>query len=279
MTSNIHGLLHVGQQIRDNEPIFTSWELPLERYLGIIKPGAKSKVYITVSLANETHKEELLNHVRFAHSHFRLEEIRGRGDRKLRPPEIGHQVENGWFLPGVSTVHLNRTNQQLQNMLLVQLRVLELPLHLPPSVTRYGRYQIQGGHLIGSTISQLPGRVNRASHYITYLLESDDEIICHYFGFVQFYFLLDPEGDLPARDDDDPLDPFEPGLHLAFVKNWRVQLELPTGYRFVRDSQWEVIDIRAIQASIGTVVSNGIRWILMDADLENNPAVIFNAVL
>jgi hypothetical protein len=54
MTSNIHGLLHVGQQISDNGPIFTSWELPLKRYLGIIKPGAKSKVYIDASLVKET---------------------------------------------------------------------------------------------------------------------------------------------------------------------------------------------------------------------------------
>jgi len=44
ITSNIHALLHDGKNIRDNGPMYTTWEFSLEGYSGIIAVIATLKV-------------------------------------------------------------------------------------------------------------------------------------------------------------------------------------------------------------------------------------------
>jgi len=44
ITSNIHALFHDGKNIRDNGPMYTTWEFSLEGYSGIIAVIATSKV-------------------------------------------------------------------------------------------------------------------------------------------------------------------------------------------------------------------------------------------
>jgi tnp2 family transposase/uncharacterized protein DUF4218 len=62
---NIHSLLHIAPNAEDTGPLCYAWQFPMERYCGIIKPMARSKSQLSVSLANGVITTELLNHVRF----------------------------------------------------------------------------------------------------------------------------------------------------------------------------------------------------------------------
>jgi Transposase family tnp2/Domain of unknown function (DUF4218) len=62
---NIHYLVHIPSQIRDCGPSRYWWQFPMERYCGIIKPMARSKSQLSLSLANGVVTSELLHHTRF----------------------------------------------------------------------------------------------------------------------------------------------------------------------------------------------------------------------
>ena len=62
---NIHYLLHLASHIQDYGPARYWWQFPMERYCGIIKPMARSKSQLSISLANRVIIDEYLHHIRF----------------------------------------------------------------------------------------------------------------------------------------------------------------------------------------------------------------------
>jgi len=71
------------------------------------------------------------------------------------------RVENSRFLPVEFTIIMNWANQHMRNLLRAYLRMLGHPDDIPKALPRSGRYQIQASYFIGSTVSKLPGLVNR----------------------------------------------------------------------------------------------------------------------
>jgi hypothetical protein len=64
-TINVHYLVHIPSHVEDCGPGRGYWQFPMERFCGIIKPMARSKSQLSVSLANGVIISELLHHARF----------------------------------------------------------------------------------------------------------------------------------------------------------------------------------------------------------------------
>ncbi|KAI5779864.1 hypothetical protein DFH27DRAFT_618472 [Peziza echinospora] len=66
MDSNVHGLLHLADAIRDMGPGWVTWAAPIERYCGTLASMARSKSHLNESLSNAVRLEDLLHHTVFA---------------------------------------------------------------------------------------------------------------------------------------------------------------------------------------------------------------------
>jgi hypothetical protein len=164
---------------------------------------------------------------------------------------------------------------------------VQLPNDL--ELQKWARYQIKpdvqgqrlSGHKIGSVISQRPGPVTRASHWIRYQLIHSSEVRTDlFYGEVQF-FLSVRLPDVVRRtdwrrgsdgrlilDDFSSSDTSEDGNvtmsdpdssscehYLAYVRNWKTTaLDEDNGNRrikFLRDGAYEFIEVRSIDCAVG----------------------------
>jgi hypothetical protein len=96
-TTNIHGLLHLHEQIKDCGPMFAWDESSTESYMGAIEPMARSGVKIDESAANATFLEEMVKILAYARPQLSLP-----GPRTLNPR--AYETELGYLLPVKETL-------------------------------------------------------------------------------------------------------------------------------------------------------------------------------
>jgi hypothetical protein len=152
------------------------------------------------------------------------------------------------------------------------------------------------GHKIGSTMSQRPGPVTRASHWIRYqLVDSCEDCTDLFYGEVQFFLSVTiddiarrsawkrgPDGTLiPERfstpssassqlSQDREVSPDRDDSacehYLAYVRNWHTNaLDEETGNRkvkFVRDGPYEFIELRSVDCAVGKISTAQGDWVV-----------------
>ena len=143
-TVQIHYLAHLAAHIRDCGPARYWWQFPMERYCGIIKPKARSKSQMSVSLANEVLNAENIYHIRFTQG-----------------MEIQTRHSSFPMLLGLRTTALTNYSQRL---LFDHLGTEDANFKL------YSRCQMNDELIIGSKHSQRRGDINRQSNRICYRL-------------------------------------------------------------------------------------------------------------
>jgi hypothetical protein len=100
-STNVHGLLHLYDQIRDCGPMFTWDESSTESYMGAIEPMARSGVKIDESAANATFLEEMVKILSYARPKLSLPVGR---QQSLNPR--AYETEFGYLLPVVETLNV-----------------------------------------------------------------------------------------------------------------------------------------------------------------------------
>jgi hypothetical protein len=159
---NVHYLLHFSQYIKDCGPACYWWQFVMERYCGIIKPKARSKSQMNVSLANAVVINEHLNHFRFAQP--RVEGVE-------TPEQLPHLIDS--YSPTLSA-HQRRS---LDAVLCCQVKRID----------GFKRCRIRDNLVIGSEVSQRRDGVNRASHRICYRSKEGQDVG---FGEVRYFVQL-----------------------------------------------------------------------------------------
>jgi hypothetical protein len=303
-TTNIHGLLHVHDQLKDCGPMFAWDEASTETYMGTIQPMARSGVKIDESAANATFLEEMLKTLAYARPQLSIPFGR---PGKLNPR--AYETELGFLLPVVESLTVgDLTNLQRRRLqeyfttLIGNRRRVSFPDDV--EVKKWARYQIKdewqglrlSGHKIGSTISQRPGSITRASHWIRYqLIDSREDCPDLFYGQVEFFLSITiddivrqsswkrgPDGKLiPERfssssrassqvshdrefsqDHDDSACEH----YLAYVRNWHVNaLDEETGNRrvkLVRNGPYEFIELRSVDCAVGKISTAQGDWIV-----------------
>jgi hypothetical protein len=299
-TTNIHGLLHVHNQIRDCGPMFAWDESSTESYMGAIQPMARSGVKIDESAANATFLEEMVKTLAYARPQLGIP-FGKLATGKLNPR--AYETELGYLLPVIETSTVgDLTNLQRRRLQEYFTRLIgnRTRVSIPGDVEvkRWARYQIKdqweglklSGHKIGSTMSQRPEPVTRASHWIRYqLIDSREDCPDLFYGQVEFFLSITiedivrqsswkrgPDGKLiperfstPSRtssqgspDGDDSACEH----YLAFVRNWHTRcLDEDTGNRrvkFLREGAMEFIELRAIDCAVGKVSTAQGDWVV-----------------
>jgi hypothetical protein len=300
-TTNIHGLLHLHEQIKDCGPMFAWDESSTESYMGAIEPMARSGVKIDESAANATFLEEMVKILPYARPHLALSVSR---EQKLNPR--AYETEFGFLLPVVETLDISdltgwqrRHLRQYFNTLVGHHADIKLPKNL--EIRKWARYQIKAnvegqrlsGHKIGTSISQRPGPVTRASHWIRYqLLASREDQTELFYGEVQFFLSLtmpdvsrrtswkrgddgrlihedvssssdtSEDSDVPMVDTDDSVCEH----YLAYVKNWKTSaMDEDSGnrrVRFLREGAYEFVELRSIDCAVGRLSTVNGDWIV-----------------
>jgi hypothetical protein len=294
-TTNIHGLLHVFDQIMDCGPMFAWDESSTESYMGAIQPMARSGVKIDESAANATFLEEMIKTLTYARPSLGILTV----DR-MNPR--AYETELGYLLPvvelltvGALTALQRRRLEEYFNTLVGHRTRFRIPLDV--EIRKWARYQIKSkwegvklsGHKIGSLISQRPGPVTRASHWIRYqLLYSRDDRPDLFYGQVEFFLsitmqdvvrqspwkrgrdgCLIPEGSSSSSSPEHSLKDYDDSAcehYLAFVRNWHTRaLDEETGNRrvkFVREGACEFIELRSIDCAVGKVSTAQGDWVV-----------------
>jgi hypothetical protein len=168
-TINIHSILHFADWITDCGPACYFWQFAMERFLGVIKPMAKSKSKLDASIANAVVLAEHLNHLQFVHSHF------------ANPNTIVLEVLSYPRL--ANPVRLETTTQQL--LRLHQVRRSKQIESLQP----YKRCHLSRDTTIGSRKSQVSNETNRDDHRILYYSMQGEQK----FGVVEFFATVTDE--------------------------------------------------------------------------------------
>jgi hypothetical protein len=275
-STNIHGLLHLHDQISDCGPMFTWDESSTESYMGAIEPMARSGVKIDESASNATFLEEMVKVLPYARPQLSLPAGR---EPTLNPR--AYETEFGYLLPVVETLYASDLTNWQRRQLRQYFNTLvgynaDINLADDLEMRKWARYQIKpaidgrqlSGHKIGSLLSQRPGPITRASHWIRYqLLHSRDDRTDLFYGEVQFFLSVSvpdvqrrttwkrsadgrllPErlsssprssmetsddGDSTMIDTDADTTPCE--HYLAYVRNWRTRaVDEETGNRRIR---------------------------------------------
>jgi hypothetical protein len=298
-STNIHALLHVHDQIKDCGPMFAWDESSTESYMGAIQPMARSGVKIDESAANATLLEEMIKTLTYARPQI------GMGIQTVgRLNPRAYETELGYLLPvvEVSTVGAltglqRRRLEQYFNTLVGHRTKFKIPLGV--EIKKWARYQIKSnwqglklsGHKIGSIISQRPGPITRASHWIRYqLLHSREDRPDLFYGQVEFFLsitmedvvrqspwkrgrdgCLIPDDATPSTSsvDERELEQHDDSAcehYLAFVQNWHTRcLDEETGNRrvkFLREGAFEFIELRAIDCAVGKVSTARGDWVV-----------------
>jgi hypothetical protein len=301
-STNIHGLLHLHDQIRDCGPMFTWDESSTESYMGAIEPMARSGVKIDESASNATFLEEMIKILSYARPQLSLH---AGGEQTINPR--AYETEFGYLLPVVETLYTSdlttwqrRQLRQYFNTLVGYNANIQLADDL--EMRKWARYQIKpavdgrqlSGHKIGSRLSQRPGPITRASHWIRYqLLHSRDDRTELFYGEVQFFLSLSvpnverrttwkrsadgrlipdcvssPGLSMDTSDDglDTDTDTSACEHYLAYVRNWRTQaLDEESGNRrvkYLRDGAFEFIEVRSIDCAVGRLSTFQVDWVV-----------------
>jgi hypothetical protein len=142
-TTNIHGLLHVHDQIRDCGPMFAWDESSTESYMGAIQPMARSGVKIDESAANATFLEEMMKTLSYARPQLGIPFGR---PAKLNPR--AYEIELGYLLPVVETLTVDdltnlqrRRLQEYFTTLIGNRTKVKIPGDV--ELTKWARYQIK----------------------------------------------------------------------------------------------------------------------------------------
>ena len=154
---NNHYLLHLSQHIKDCGPACYWWQFPMERFCGIIKPLARSKSQLSVSLSNAILMTEHLNHLHYCQSKLPL--VSGyRNETNTNFPQLldplssrGRQLmhaQHRYWLPRLSYI--------------IQKVLLDTEVHY------YYRCQCRPDLIVGSA-KQTRSEINRANNFIVYL--------------------------------------------------------------------------------------------------------------
>jgi Transposase family tnp2/Domain of unknown function (DUF4218) len=139
---NIHYLVHLVFHIRDCGPARYWWQFPMERYCGIIKPMARSKSQLNVSLANGVIVAEHLHHIQF-----------------FRDINMGPQAECSY--PAL----LDPFQTDLTNY---SKRLLTAYIPGNNSIEFYKRCQLNRDLIVGSQHSQRRDDINRQNNRVCY---------------------------------------------------------------------------------------------------------------
>jgi hypothetical protein len=279
-------------------------ESSTESYMGAIEPMARSGVKIDESAANATFLEEMVKTLCYARPQLSLPVAK---IQKLNPR--AYETEFGYLLPVVETQNISdltawerRQLRNYFNTLVGHGARVELPTDL--EIRKWSRYLIKGdvqglqlsGHKIGSRLSQRPGPITRASHWIRYqLIDSREDRPDLFYGEVQFFLSIKipditrrttfrrnldgrlvPERDPPENSsdifsDDSDVDMLHDDSsacehYLAYVRNWRTEsLDEDEGNRlikFIREGAQEFIELRSIDCAVGRMTTFQGDWIV-----------------
>ncbi|KAF8251375.1 hypothetical protein K440DRAFT_637912 [Wilcoxina mikolae CBS 423.85] len=101
LTSKIHALLHMCDQLKDCGPMHCMWEWLTETYRGLLKLQTKSRVKPDENLGKKVEIEELLKVAHLARKDFDLEDNIASLDL---PEQIthGYETDCGFLLPKAS---------------------------------------------------------------------------------------------------------------------------------------------------------------------------------
>jgi hypothetical protein len=295
-STNIHGLLHLHDQIVDCGPMFAWDESSTESYMGAIQPMARSGVKIDESAANATFLEEMIKTLAYARPQIGLAI-----GRLNNPSQRAYETELGYLLPVVETLQVSdlttlqrRRLAEYFNTLVGHRAKIDVPRDA--EVKRWARYQIKSewegqklsGHKIGSVISQRPGPVTRASHWIRYqLIHSREDRTDLFYGQVEFFLSLTvkdvvrqspwkrgSDGRLireqtRSSTDDSFMDVCDDSAcehYLAYVRNWHTRaIDEDTGNRrvkFIRNGAYEFVELRAIDCAVGKMTTIQGDWVV-----------------
>jgi hypothetical protein len=296
-STNIHGLLHLHDQIVDCGPMFAWDESSTESYMGAIQPLARSGVKIDESAANATFLEEMIKTLSYARPQIGFRVCSG---RQHRLNERAYETELGYLLPVVDNLHVSDLTTLQRRRLAEYFNTLighRVDIARDAEVKRWARYQIKShwegqklsGHTIGSVISQRPGPVTRASHWIRYqLIHSRQDRTEVFLGQVEFFLSLTvkdvvgqsrwkrgSDGRLireqtrssTRSSDESSMDVCHDSTgddsacehYLAYVRNWHTRaFDEDTGDRrvkFIRNGAYEFIELRAIDCAVGKMTT------------------------
>jgi hypothetical protein len=303
-STNIHGLLHLHDQIKDCGPMFAWDESSTESYMGAIEPMARSGVKIDESAANATFLEEMVKILAYARPQLSLP-----GPQTLNAR--AYETELGYLLPVKETLAVSDLRDWERRRLrqyFITLVGYGADITLPENleVHKWARYQIKpsfdhqrlSGHTIGSVMSQRPGPVTRASHWVRYqLIHSREDRTDLFYGEVQFFLSVtvpdvarrtswkrgadgrlipddassspscssrstSEEGDVSMAEADATACEH----YLAYVRNWHTKaLDEDTGNRrvkFIREGAYEFVEVRTIDCAVGHLSTFKGDWIV-----------------
>ena len=240
---NIHSLSHFGTNIRDLGPACYWWQFTMERYLGIIKPLARSKSQINASLNNAVILREHLHYagllgfdteilpsppLNLADLPQLLDEFQPREERRQR------QYQFRQF-----TDALNQSAQFAEDLLM----------------RCFKRCRLRKDLLIGSVNSQRPSYINRNDSRIVFSIPHDTQELRY--GEVQYFVSVDHHrfGSWAWIRELDGLDIDKEVTIVSYKKMGNL--------RFVR--------LNWILSLIGIVQEGGVNMIVTDVDQFGAP--------
>lgn len=199
MTSNIHGTLHIAQQIKDHGPAYGWCEWGLEDFLGPLRRMARSKTFVDESAMQAMWAKEIIKYADMSRKDFILGNLWSL-EKKDNIPKKAYEIETGYLLPKAKEYNLTNDielKRQICNYFRNSFvhpngKVGHTP-NLPEFVILYDRYKIKGSTIIGSESSQRTTSVNRANHYIQYTLPPAMAIALKAkskFGRVDYFFKM-----------------------------------------------------------------------------------------
>jgi Transposase family tnp2/Domain of unknown function (DUF4218) len=153
---NVHYLLHFPMYIRDCGPARYWWQFPMERFCGILKPKARSKSQMNLSLANGLVTTECLNHLQLS----RLGPT---------PPPTAYPI--------LVAKYDGKLSPRQRSSLAEQYGRIDAAYF-------YKRCQIRDDLTIGSVKSQRRGDITRSSTRICYSRAEDSQMA---FGIVKCF--------------------------------------------------------------------------------------------
>jgi hypothetical protein len=172
MTANIHGLLHLAENIKDCGPAWAFAQWGMERTLRELKPLASSKVEMNVSLFNGAIIREQLNHVQYLGAGFDAVQL-------ARPSDVNEvTATRGTLLGGEKLYTPNRNQRQALRAFYTMLIGGPIDAIAATAFDEYNRYDSdlfsvypryeRYGVVYGSDLSQRKGDVTRASNLICF---------------------------------------------------------------------------------------------------------------
>jgi hypothetical protein len=163
---NIHYLLHFPLYIRDCGPARYWWQFPMERFCGVIKPMARSKSQLNVSLANALITTEHLNHLQFLQ-------------------EQPQAVEPNSYPQLLSSYRARLTSYQREFL------TRRYNCHNFDQVAFYKRCQLRDDLIVGSIESQRRSDITRRNYRVCYMRPQSNQME---FGAVQHFVSIPSQG-------------------------------------------------------------------------------------